>query len=81
MPVLIWVQTVCKGYEQVAKAAARMERTKVKFLLSAGQIKRGLLLDYLSRNVLHPRVTSVLVLKSRPQHLVWICCQGSDNFG
>ena len=33
MLVLVWVQTVCKGYQQMAKAAATKERVKYYNLL------------------------------------------------
>ena len=29
MPVLIWVQTVCEGYQQTTKAAVSKERTNM----------------------------------------------------
>ena len=34
--VLIWVQTVCKGYQQTTKVAASMQRVNVSFIFSLG---------------------------------------------
>ena len=38
MSVLIWLQTVCKGYQQMTKMAAKKERVQLNFVVESKNV-------------------------------------------